>query len=276
MRLHSVPTILALAALLSAGACSDSPTDEGPSLTVSPATAQVQVGSELSLTASVANLADASVTWAVDCGAIDAAGAVATFTAPWGPRSCSATATSVADPSLSGTAAITVTPVAPQDNLLAPGGFDSGFAPFTPVTNDPPVVEWSPEDARGSATSGSALMHHPFVGNNGAVVALNFCFTPEPGAEYRAGGSARLTQAVPGVWVIFSALVYTNGCAEFDTYLKHGAFAANSAEWVSDAFTFTAPAGTKPIKILLGISKDLGVSTDISALVDDLFVMRVR
>lgn len=275
MRRVSILPALAVSALMLI-ACSDDPAGPARGVTVTPASADVMVGGTLALSASVSEQTDPTVSWAADCGRLEASGTTASFTAPWRPRSCTVTATSLADPSLMGTVVITVTPVPSSSNLLGTGGFDTDLSPFTTYPDSPPRAEWAPEDARGSPTSGSAMMHHPQAGNNGTLIALDYCFTPEAGAEYRAGGAARLSAPESNVAVIMSARVFSTGCTSYVGYLNHGVLALNDeTTWTSDAFTFTATSND-PIRITLGINKGTGITTDLSAFVDDLFLVKVR
>lgn len=272
---RSVPlfTVLTAAGLL---ACSDSPTDSGPRVALTPAAADVQVGRTVSLSASVFELTDSTVTWASDCGDLQANGRSAIFTAPWAPQSCTATVTSVENPTLSATAELTVVPVPAADNLLAPAGFDTDASPFEMYVTQPPRVEWAPEDARGSTTSGSMRMTHAFGGNGGIMIALEYCFTPEAGAEYRAGGNFRFENANPQTTVIVAADVYSDGCENRMDFLGQLSLDGDSTDWTPDTFTFTAPEGsTRPIRISVGIWKQAGNNVDTSALVDDLFLMRI-
>jgi hypothetical protein len=272
--------LTAVVTVASLAACSDGPTENEPSprVSISPGgSIDVPVGGTVSLTATVSDLANADVTWAADCGEIAASGAGATFTAPWGPRSCAVTATSVAAPTVSDEVTIDVVPLPNADNVLAPAGFDTDFTPFEPVDRDPPVVEWSTEDARGSSASGAVLMHHDFAGNNGTLTALDFCFTAEPGAVYRAGGNARFLNLNSQAAVNMSARVFTAGCGDFQQFLANVLWTGTTTEWTSDSFTFTVPEGApSSIRISLGITKEFGNDVDVSALVDDLFVTRIN
>jgi hypothetical protein len=273
-----ITNLTAVLAAASLAACSDSPAEPGPRVSISPSgSIDVQVGTTASLTATVTGLTDVDVTWEADCGEITGSGASATFTAPWGPRSCAVTATSVADPTVSGEVTVEVVPVPNADNVLAPGGFDTDFTPFDPVDRTPPVVEWSAEDARGSSTSGSVLMRHDFEGNNGTLTALDFCFTGEPGASYRAGGNVRFLNLNPQAGMNMSARVFTDGCGEFEQFLANVVVTGTSTEWTADTFTFTVPEGApSSIRISLGITKEFRNDVDVSALVDDLFVTRIN
>lgn len=277
MRLLRLPPLLISACSVFALGCSDSPTDSGARVQLSPPSAQLGVGAELSISASLSGFDDTAVTWTSDCGTLEASGTLVLLSARWAPADCTVTATSVADPTVSGTAEIVITPVPVGDNLLAPGTFDTSISPFTPDGDNQAHVEWSPEDARGAATSGAVRLTHPFAGDGGTFVVMDFCFTPEPGATYRLGGQARLSQAQTGTQVLVSARVFSQNCVLFEEYLGHGTFASGSTEWETGAFTFTAPAVVNaPVRITVGINKPVGVTAEVSALVDDLFLVRVN
>lgn len=277
MKSQFAPSVLIPLVTLAAAGCSDSPTDAGPRVQVTPSSAVLEVGEELSLSASSMELDNTEVSWSSDCGALEATGPLVLLTAQWAPAECTVTATSVAEPTVSGTAQIVIQPVPAADNLLAPGTFDTGIDPFTPDDDNRDHVEWSTEDARGATTSGSARITHPFEGDGGTFVVMDYCFTPEPGATYRLGGQARLTQALTGAQVLVGARVFSQGCVLFEQYLGHGTFASGTTEWDAAAFTFTAPAsGTAPVRITVGINKIAGVAAEVSALVDDLFLTRVN
>ncbi|WP_405275148.1 hypothetical protein V3331_04785 [Gaopeijia maritima] len=277
MRPQFLPPVLISALTLGFVGCTDSPTDTGPRLQLSPSSARIDVGEELSISASLMGLDDTAVTWSSDCGILQPTGTLAVLTARWAPTECTVTATSVAEPTVSGSAQIVIEPVLASANLLAPGTFDASIAPFTPDDDNPDYVEWSPEDARGATTSGAARITHPFAGDGGTFVVMDYCFVPEPGAVYRLGGQARLTESRSGAQVLVSARVFSHDCVLFESYLGHGTFASGSTEWDAGAFTFSAPAsGAEPIRITVGINKLEGVASEVSALVDDLFLVRVN
>jgi hypothetical protein len=73
---------------------------------VSPPTATLARVQSLQLTAQVTGTPNQSVSWVASCGSVESTGL---FTAPDGPGSCVVTATSVVDPSASGSAVLTVT-----------------------------------------------------------------------------------------------------------------------------------------------------------------------
>jgi hypothetical protein len=80
-------------------------------ITLSPGRATVEAGGSLKFRATIRNATDTSVSWFATAGLISAKG---DFTAPDTPRSVTVTATSIADPSKSVSAAVTVAPVGPK------------------------------------------------------------------------------------------------------------------------------------------------------------------
>jgi hypothetical protein len=129
---HRIPT-LGLLVLMAANA----PVAVAQTVTVSPSKLSVPLNGKRRLTVSVSRLASRAVTWSVDgipggnaaVGTIDAIG---NYTAPAAPPAgwtVTAAATSVADPTVSGTAAITVRNQIPWLYRVSPGSVTTG--PFT-------------------------------------------------------------------------------------------------------------------------------------------------
>lgn len=82
-----------------------------PGISVSPTTTSLLVGQSTTLTANVRNLSDTHVTWTLqesDGGLLTVTNTGAVYTAPWPVGTYHVTATSVADPSLSATATLSV------------------------------------------------------------------------------------------------------------------------------------------------------------------------
>ena len=82
---------------------------DGVAVTVSPASATLPPSGSQSFTATVTGTANTSVSWSATCGSVPGTGNPVTYTAPGTAGSCSVTATSVADPTKSATAIVTVT-----------------------------------------------------------------------------------------------------------------------------------------------------------------------
>lgn len=79
-------------------------------VTVTPATATVETGQTQQFTAVVANTTNQTVTWTATAGTLQPSGLTAAWTAPGTSGPATVTATSVADPTKSGSAAVTVPP----------------------------------------------------------------------------------------------------------------------------------------------------------------------
>ncbi len=98
-------------ALLAACGGSDSTSSEPAQVSVSPGSATVGAGGTQTFTATVSGLASQGVSWTSNGGTLAPSGSSATFTAPVDGGTFTVTATSSADPSVSGSASVTVTPV---------------------------------------------------------------------------------------------------------------------------------------------------------------------
>jgi hypothetical protein len=94
-----------VAAMAACGGSAETP-PHAPSIQVQPSTAELPVQTTLPFSAAVTGLASASVTWSADCGSVSSSGL---YTAPPTAGTCRVTAHSVADPSVSGLATVTVT-----------------------------------------------------------------------------------------------------------------------------------------------------------------------
>ena len=261
--------------LFLAGCSEGSSVDVEVEVAVSPTSAELQVGSTLEITATVAGASDTGVDWVTDCGTVEGGGNTVTYTAPWGPGECEVTATSREDDSKSASVAIVVNPIPPDLNLLTNFGFDTSLDPWTTyLDTGVPRAVWNATDALGRAGSGSAHLRHPTPGNGGTLLGLNFCIPSAAGREYRVGGSAKRLQAIANsqVWFFFGPAA--DGCGEWDTnHWQQLQFPENGTEWTSNATTYTTPAGTTTFRVAIGIWKAAGVTQPTEALVDDLFLV---
>lgn len=78
------------------------------SVSVEPSSVSLLVNETQSFTASVAGASDTGVTWDASCGSVSGSGNTVTYTAPDIEGGCEVTATSVADPTKSATASVTI------------------------------------------------------------------------------------------------------------------------------------------------------------------------
>jgi hypothetical protein len=168
------------------------------SVTVAPATATVLSGGQQTFTASVTGSSNTSVTWTATGGTISAGGV---FTAGATPGSFTVTATSVADSSKSGTAAVTVQAapsvqisVSPTSVTLQPGQTRQFSATVTGSSNT--AVTWT---ATGGTVSSGGLF------TAGTTTGSNFIVTATSAADSTKTASASvIIQPAPVVSVTVS------------------------------------------------------------------------
>ena len=182
-----VPTLLMFTFMVASG-CQPAASDPagGPPLgdvlvTVAPSAPVIQVGTQQQFTASVANASTTAVTWSVQegpsGGVVSSAGL---YTAPEVAGLYHVVATSVADPSKSATAVVTVTTatqqvvvaVSPSNSSVQAGGTQQFTATVSGASND--AVSWSVrEGAAGGMVSASGLYTAPMVAGTYHVVATS-------------------------------------------------------------------------------------------------------
>jgi len=134
------------------------------SVSISPSTAQVPTGGQQQFTATVQNATNTSVTWSVAgkgctgaaCGTISTSGLYAAPATPPSPAQVLVTATSVADPTKSSTASVTVIPVvsvtiSPKSAQVLIGGHQQFTATVLNATNT--SVTWK---VAGTGCTGAA------------------------------------------------------------------------------------------------------------------------
>lgn len=171
-------------------------------VTVSPSTASTTTGATLQLTATVANASDTSVTWSVQegaaGGAVDPGGA---YSAPATPGTYHVVATSVADPTASGMATVTVSDAAalstsavsvsvnPPAATLPAGGSITFSASVANSTNQ--GVTWSvQEGGAGGSITASGVYVAPGASGTYHVIATSV-------AVPAATATATVTVALP-------------------------------------------------------------------------------
>jgi len=146
-------------------------------VTVSPASVSLAAGGSQQFSATVSNTTNTGVTWTTSGGAISAAGL---YVAPSTAGSYTVTATSVADPTKSGTSTVSVSaaattvsvaisPVAPS---LLTGGTQQFTATVSGTTNT--AVTWS---ASGGTVSSSGLYTAPSTAGTYTVTATSVADT---------------------------------------------------------------------------------------------------
>ena len=178
-------------------------------VSISPTSGSVSTGGTLQLTASVTGTSNTAVSWAASAGVVSSLGL---YTAPGTTGTYSVTATSVADPTKSASATVTVTAMAGTNLYLATTGVDSGncsnslnpcrtfsyvdgqatsgdvvhvapgtytLTPTTCIVTNTSGVTWQ-SDAHGAATidgGGNCLYLWHNSGNSGYLKIFGFQFT---------------------------------------------------------------------------------------------------
>lgn len=134
------------------------------SVTISPASATVNINATEQFTATVTNSTNTSVTWTASAGTIDATGL---FTAPSTPGSITVTATSVADPTRSASATVTVAGIA---DLVVTNSFST--ASGTPTYSV--TVSNSGPSAASSVTLSVSFDRFTYLSYSNPAGACNF------------------------------------------------------------------------------------------------------
>jgi len=240
------------------------PPPEITSVSVSPATAQVAIGQSQSFTAQVTGTGaySTTVTWSVNgisggnstCGTIVGGKYTAPATVP-SPSSVTVTATSVQDPTRSGTATATVLPPPVVLNSVSPSSGSAGDVLTVDATFNGSVIE-TPQMVF-SGPNGTSV-YSTFQTATGLSVVVPFGATsgpvyisvpPQPGsgASVLTSNSLPFTR-LPNLLLHAPNKDLSSGEPEQFEYRLLGASTPNVVEWTSDSGTinssglFTAPS----------------------------------
>jgi uncharacterized protein YjdB len=231
-------------------------------VTVSPDGTTVAAGGTQVFTASVTGTANTAVTWAVQEGAAGGAIAAGNYTAPAGAGTFHVVATSVADPTRSGSAAITVTApapvvsvtVAPLTATLAAGAQRTFTATVTGATDT--VVTWSVVEAACGTITAAGVYTAPATGATCRVRA-----TSRADSTRSATATVTVTPPAP-VSVSVTPLTGTvNGCQTLAlTATVTGGTGSRAVTWsiqegagngtVSSTGVYTAPDGEGSVHVV--------------------------
>lgn len=239
-----------LGGLCDAGTCATDATCRGlMSVTVTPGTTTLAPGATAAFSAAVMGLADATVTWSVleaGCGTITTAGV---YTAPSTERTCTVVATSNADPTVRGTATVTVlfdgpvvVEVTPDMATVEPGATATFTARVTGASDT--SVTWSVVEtgcgtiaADGTYTAPSTPRTCTVRATSNADPTVSDSATVMITAvEVRIEVTPASATVAPGGMVVFGATV-TGGASTAVTWTVDGAGCGTIA---SDG-TYTAP-----------------------------------
>lgn len=167
---------LAVAAL---AACGDSGTEPAPppvSVSVTPASATVGAAGQQTLTATVSNADNTSVTWTSTGGSLSGSGSSVTWTAPVAGGSYTVTATSVEDASARASATLTVTPVQVAVSPAAPAllrGEPTTFTAAVSGTTASTDVTWTATCGTLTANGATAAYEAPLEAGTCQVTATS-------------------------------------------------------------------------------------------------------
>jgi hypothetical protein len=185
------------------------------SVALSPGASTLKTGASLSFTATVSNSANAAVSWTVDgvangnsvTGTIGGSGTTVSYTAPTTPGSHTLMAASVADPTKTASAALTVqaqVPVAvtlsPASTSLSTGAATSFTATVSGTTNT--AVAWSVDGvANGNSATGTVSGSGATVTYTAPTSAGSHTLTATSAADISKSASATITIQAPATSV---------------------------------------------------------------------------
>ncbi len=211
----------------------EAPAPEVVRVSLAPGSASLAAGATLDFQATVSGATDASLTWTVDgtagsaaTGTLSGSGATRTYTAPMAAGGHTVTATSVADPSKSASAAVTVAaPVvvalalSPSGTVsLGPGGTQMFTATVTGSSNT--SVGWLVDGvSNGSAAVGTLVGTGASATYSAPATAGSHTVTAFAAADTAKRASATVTVTVPDVAIALtpsgSTQVNTSGTVSF-------------------------------------------------------------
>ncbi|MGE5345151.1 MAG: hypothetical protein ACM3JH_04275 [Acidithiobacillales bacterium] len=159
-------------------------------------------------------------------------------------------------------------------NLVRNGSFNSDVSDW-PAEDTSAQVSWSPLDASGSASSGSALVANVSAGPSNGI-GIHQCLSGAgivPGATYTYGGKARIAagQARTG-FVMFGLRWYTSADCSGDAEDQPRIDTRTLDAWVSLQDVSVAPEGARSVEVLAFPSK-AEAGGELHALFDDIFLL---
>jgi hypothetical protein len=162
--------------------------------------------------------------------------------------------------------------LAGYNNLVNPG-FDSNLAGWDNLFTRP--AAWSGFDSNGNSLSGSALItNNVNPSSGGAVLVLSQCFPVLPGQHISYGGDMFIPSSAPEFSFTFIVLrLYTlpgcsDGLSDFTSV-----FSTDVGQWITATETVQAGPGIVSAAVFLGVSKAPGVTVDVSAWFDDIWLV---
>ncbi len=153
--------------------------------------------------------------------------------------------------------ALTVTPAFAAE-LLTNGGFTndlSGWRAFTDATR---VSAWSPIDADGSASSGSAELSNSSTHGGTLVTPMFQCVQVQAGEVYRVSTKVRVKSGQARTGKANWAVVWFPNADCFGNTLEYDVVGevTSPGSWVQVQNDYTAPSGAVGAKVIAGLIKN--------------------
>jgi hypothetical protein len=156
-------------------------------------------------------------------------------------------------------------------NLVADGGFASSLEAWHHDPNSDGNSAWSPDDANGSPSSGSALLSSTAATDGILIRLLEQCVPVAAGQSYALSHKAKFAdgEATTGwaetVITWFSGPICTNRLGANSILTSK----TTTGVWTTTSDTFTAPAGAVSAFVEVGIDK-IDAGSTLTASVDDV------
>lgn len=157
-------------------------------------------------------------------------------------------------------------------NLILNPDFDHDLSGWTILFERP--ASWDPLDVADDPGSGSARIGHPSPGNNGTLLVLRQCILVAPNQPHAFGGWARLVPGHPeGVFARIVVQAYANGdCLGAPIGTAGNEWNADTAGWQPLIGSTTTGSEAQSLSFSLGISKAVGVTEEVFAQFDGLYL----
>ncbi len=158
-------------------------------------------------------------------------------------------------------------------NLLTNPSFDGGLAGWTVLNGY--TASWSPVDANGNTSSGSALAVNEWnPGISGVPLALGQCVSVTPSTTYSFGGQLMIPVGQPAdTHAYLFAQFYASGdCSGVNGNMQLSE--SDVAQWKTQGGTFTTGATIQSVRVAIGATKPVGVSANASAQFDNLYLQQ--
>ena len=248
--LNAIVVAAALAMGCGAASTGDIAAAQGPAVTVTPSSATLQPQQSLPLAAAVTGLADTTVTWTVLQGATG--GSVTStgmYTAPAGAGVFQVRAASTANPSVYGSATVTVTstPPPPSGGAMTTAHRTSGVAPLAVFFD---AVDTTPSGATSPFTWSSGV-YQP-SDREGSLYSWDFG-DPSSGAWSQTGNSRNTATGYTAAHVYESPGTFTATLSITDS--------TGTVRTYSQTITVSAFSGTTYYVALSGSDSNNGTST---------------